>query len=572
MYSNFKSIQLLIAALKQYEIKDIVLSPGGSDIPIIHSIETDPYFTCYSVVDERSAVYFGMGVSQSKNTPVACVCTSGTAVSNFLPGITEAYYQNVPIIAITSDKNPYFQGQIETQKIEQRNIFGECALKSVDLPLCKDETEEWYCERLIKESIVTALSGSKGPVQINIPIVGSYANYDVNELPQIRKVEKITTEKDESVWERYINKMIAAERILVFVGQNVVFSDEDKVYMEAFFSKFNCIFSVETISNLDCLGCVKTYPITEMGAYNDSLVPDLVISIGNNVSSYGMKPFLRKNHSAFEHFNIDASGRYRDVFQSLSTIFECTPSYFFKYVTTHVAKDQVSNNSYYANWKAIYDNLNIPEFGFSNIAVAQQLCKVIPENSILHTAILNSTRIFQFFPMKKGIRAFSNVGALGIDGCLSTFMGQAATTDNLAFHITGDLAFFYDMNAAGIRHLSNNVRIILINNGGGSEFCIFVDKIKIPTLHKYICAEHGNTAEGWVKSLGFEYYAVHDMDELMACVGKFGQPSEAPLFMEVFTDKDADADNLKQFYASNRITPSFMEKVMKKIKQYIRKI
>ena len=121
MYTYYKSIQLLIACLKVYNVKHVVLSPGGSDIPLIHSIETDDFFTCYSVIDERSAVYFGIGVSQIHNEPVACICTSGTAVSNYLPGITEAFYQNVPIIAITADKNPYFQGQIGTQKIEQQH-------------------------------------------------------------------------------------------------------------------------------------------------------------------------------------------------------------------------------------------------------------------------------------------------------------------------------------------------------------------------------------------------------------------------------------------------------------------
>ncbi|MFR2193542.1 MAG: thiamine pyrophosphate-binding protein [Ruminococcus sp.] len=116
MNSSFRNVQILVDLLKQYKIKDVVLSPGGSDIPLIHSIETDEYFTCFSVVDERSAAYFAMGVALQKNVPVACVCTSGTAVCNYLPGITEAFYQSVPVLAITADKNPYYQGQLEIQK------------------------------------------------------------------------------------------------------------------------------------------------------------------------------------------------------------------------------------------------------------------------------------------------------------------------------------------------------------------------------------------------------------------------------------------------------------------------
>ena len=125
MNSSFRSIQILIDLLKQYGIKDVVLSPGGSDIPLIHSIETDEFFKCYSVVDERSAAYFAMGVAQQKRRPAACICTSGTAVCNYLAGITEAFYQSVPVLAITADKNPYYQGQLEIQKIEQTNIFNK---------------------------------------------------------------------------------------------------------------------------------------------------------------------------------------------------------------------------------------------------------------------------------------------------------------------------------------------------------------------------------------------------------------------------------------------------------------
>ena len=73
MYSNITSVQVVVSLMKQFGISDVVLSPGGSDIPLIHSIETDDYFSCYSVVDERSAAYFAMGVAQQKNKPCSCI-------------------------------------------------------------------------------------------------------------------------------------------------------------------------------------------------------------------------------------------------------------------------------------------------------------------------------------------------------------------------------------------------------------------------------------------------------------------------------------------------------------------
>lgn len=550
MYTYYKSIQLLIACLKVYNVKHVVLSPGGSDIPLIHSIETDDFFTCYSVIDERSAVYFGIGVSQIHNEPVACICTSGTAVSNYLPGITEAFYQNVPIIAITADKNPYFQGQIETQKIEQHHIFGEVCRKAVTLNLNHDENDDWYNERLIKEAILTAIHGSKGPVQINIPVVGSYNQYNVEKLPSIRKVEIVKPEDEDSIWLRYAEKISHARKVLIVVGQNVFFSDRDVKNIESFYERYNCVISVEHLSNLESPICLHTYPLTETGNLTEELVPDLVISLGNNLSAYSLKPFLRR-HDTFEHFSIDEDGRYRDVYKGLSCIFECSASFFFEKMVSENMPLTKNNKQYDSAWRLILEKIQIPEFPFSSIYVAGELSKIIPERSILHLAILNSTRVMQFFKLRSGIKVFSNVGALGIDGCLSTFMGQATQKDNLAFCLIGDLSFFYDMNAAGIRHLGNNVRIVLLNNRGGAEFHFFMDKDIIPTLNDYICAEHSKSAEGWVKSLGFEYSYARNKQELQSALESFATKSSSPKFLEVFTDMEEDAQILKKFYGEN---------------------
>lgn len=188
---------------------------------------------------------------------------------------------------------------------------------------------------------------------------------------------------------------------------------------------------------------------------------------------------------------------------------------------------------------------------FSNFYVAQQLSKVIPENSILHTAILNSTRVMQFFELAKGVKSYSNIGALGIDGCMSTFMGQAACTSELAFLLIGDLSFFYDMNSAGIKHVGNNVRVILLNNGGGSEFHFMMGRKKIPTINEHICAEHHKIAEGWVTSLGYEYYSASSKEELDAILPKFAEKSDAPMFIEVMTDMEEEAERTRKFYVMN---------------------
>ena len=551
MYSNMKNVGILIAFLKEYNIKNLVLAPGGSDIPIIHSVEEDPFFECFSVVDERSLVYFAMGLAQEKNMPVACICTSGTAVSNFLPGITEAYYQNVPIVAITADKNPYFLEQLETQKINQMNIFNNVCKKCVDLPLINSEMDEWLSGRLINEALLELYHHGTGPVQINIPIMGDTTVYTEDKLPKVKKINLVESTAESYEWDKYKRRLSEVKKVLIVVGQNVDFKDETVVKMSMMMKKYGCVFSVEHMSNVDFDGCVHTYPLTEMQKNNLSkeLIPDIVISMGNNVASYAIKSILRANHSHIEHWEIDPCGRIRDTYMCLTTVFECSVDWFLDKILDYEYKG--ASCDYLNIWNKHIGELQYPEFQYSNFYIAKLLAKTIPENSILHLAILNSTRIMQFFKLNSGVRTYSNIGALGIDGCLSTFIGQAVSTDKLAFCLIGDLSFFYDMNAASIRHLSNNARIIMLNNGGGSEFHFFMGKEKIPTINKHISVANNRIAKGWVESLDYKYYAIHNTEEADQIIPLLAQKSDRAIFVEVFGDMEEDARLSRIFYESN---------------------
>ncbi len=553
MNSSFRSIQILIDLLKQYDIKDIVLSPGGSDIPLIHSIETDEFFECYSVVDERSAAYFAMGVAQQKIRPCACVCTSGTAVCNYLPGITEAFYQNVPVLAITADKNPYYQGQLETQKIEQTNIFNGVIKKSVEIPMINNSEDEWLCNRLVNEALLELTHHGTGPVHINVPIVGRTDLYDEKELPKERKINIINSENTDDVWEQYAQKLSKAKRVLFVVGQNVNFDAETVELLNKIYKKCNCVFSVEHLSNLSCEGCVYTYPVSEINGTTslEKLVPNIVISVGNNLAAYCLKPALRKHYKKIENWHVCSSIQIRDAYKCLTAKFEVELNSFLNKMLCLMPEEATNDFKYKKEWDEELLKIKIPEFEFSNMYVGKKVAQIIPPNSILHLAILNSTRIMQYYKLADGVITYSNVGALGIDGCLSTFAGQAAATEELAFLVIGDLSFFYDMNAAGLRNIGKNVRIILINNGGGSEFHFIMGKDKIPTLNDYISAEHGNVATGWITSLGYDYYYAQTKEELDEAIKKFGEKSDRPMFLEVFTDMENDSDTIHKFYNEN---------------------
>lgn len=573
MYSTIKSVQLLVALLKKYNIRDLVLSPGGSDIPIIHSIETDSFFNCHSVVDERSAVYYAIGVSRQTHAPVACICTSGTAVSNYLPGMTEAFYSDIPIVAITADKDPYRLNQLMLQKTEQNSIFQSVTKKAVTLPVVRGENDRWYCERLINEALSELDHNGSGPVHINIPIVENSSVYDCEQLPEVRKIARVSCASPESVWQEYARKLAEYKKILVIAGQNDFFDENDKALVESFFEKYNCVVSVEHMSNLKCKGCLQTYPLAECSIQGmfEELCPDLIISFGNNIASYRLKPMIKEHKNNYVHWQIDSAGRIRDFSDRLTAVFECSPQRFFGFFAENASADAKNDMAYYNSWDEKIKQLDFSsDLPFSNMYVAKKLAEIIPDRSVVHLAILNSTRTMQFFDLKPNVKVYSNIGALGIDGCLSSFLGQAAATDELAFCVIGDLSFFYDMNAVGIRGVGNNARIILLNNGGGSEFHLFMGKSRIPTIDRHICAEHGKTAKGWVESLGYKYCCASSKEDVDEIIPTLAESSDAPIFVEIFTDMEKDADMLKELYHENRLKFGGLKlKIMDKAKSVL---
>lgn len=557
MYSTIKNVQILVALLKEHHIRKIVISPGGNNIPIIHSLDTDTDFDCYSVVDERSAAYFAMGLAQESNEVVGLVCTSGTAVSNYVPGLTEAKYQRVPLVVITSDRSPYLLHQLETQKINQIGIFGELCKKEVDLPVVKSSDDEWYCNRLVNEAIISATHRGSGPVHINVPTTGDSSDYSCTELPKVSPMHILTWEDmTERAAIAYSNEINRAEKVMLVFGENYVFpSKELSDSINEFCTKTKAVCLSDSMSNIPDVKSIFSYRLTETITESDfeALLPDLVITFGNNILSNSLKNYLRHHRVTVNHWSVDDAGEVRDVFKSLRCIFDCQTSNFFKWINPHL--EDCKDNGYWDKWQTEYEKSQINVEEFTSLKVVSEFIKRIPEDSLVHLAILNSTRTFHLTNEQHRLKVYSNIGALGIDGCMSTFIGQSFATDKLCFLIIGDLSFFYDMNSLGIRGVRNNVRILLLNNGGGSEFHFNMGKKNVPTLNQFISVEHGKVAKGWVESLGFDYHAIQNPSEL-SNLDLLTKNNDKPVVVEVFTDMEKDAAIIKAAYESNRYSRS----------------
>ena len=567
MYSRLKNVQVIISLLKQNGIKHMVLSPGTRDVPLVHSVEQDPFFKCYSMVDERSAAYFALGLAEQLKEPVCLSCTSSTATCNYFPAVREAYNKGVPLILLTADRNNYLLKQGEDQLIEQDKMYGEFVNCAVNLPIVKNESDLKYCVRKVNEAILEINRKKIGPIQINFQ-VQEIDLCRVKELPKYRKVTRIKRNDEE--WKNVLSNLKKFNRIMIIFGQNYYTDDEyEKIKnrLNIFGKNNNCVVSIEETSNVESEYALKTCLITESMTDTEfkKYAPDLVITMGNHFFSF-IKYKLRNMGNSITHWRVAENGSYLDNFDALTTIFECTPLEFLEKISEIKNSDK---NEYFTLWKKRIEKVKYPELKFTNFFVMKKFVEKIPENSIAHFTILNSIRLFNFTNRKK-VRAFCNLGADGIDGGMSTFLGQANFDNELAFIVTGDLSFLYDLNSSLIKH-KNNIRILLINNYAGSEFHNNFGIEKISTLNDFIAAGHKSKAEYFVSSTDYKYYSATNEKELEEGLNKLISKENQPIILETFTDANQDSKILKKFYSIN-CELTFKEYVKKNLKEFAKKI
>ena len=545
MYTIQENVRIVIALLKQYNIRQIVISPGGTNIPISQAVQEDSFFKCYSVPDERSAMYFAIGLHLQTGEVISTSCTSAQATRNYIPGLTEAFYKHTPILAITTAKLERFQYQDYMQAPDQCSLPKDAVKATYDLPPITDENTRMQVCHNAKEAILEVLHRNPGPIQLNIRIVDSLQNqFEDIKLPKIKPLHRYMA------WEDWSDIDLSSKKILIVIGEHRPFSERQTKSIEHFCEGVNAAIYVNHLSNYHGKYSISANLLVSSGGFS-SLKPDILITIGGQTGDYSIYGALNKIGDA-EHWRIAEDGNYVDTYLHLTKIFECPDYYFFERLTN----DKFVEHSYFQKWEMMNEKMNYNvALPFSNCYVAQQLHKLIPQNSIMNFAILNSLRCWSYFPLHESIQGYSNVAAFGIDGCNSMLIGESINTDNLCFIVTGDLAFFYDMNSLGIRHIKNNVRILLINNGGGAEFKIMTRNwnIQIP-LEKFISANgHNGNAKGWSENCGFKYLTAANKNELETVKNEFLQKSETPIILEVFTNEDDEMHAMQIITQANQV-------------------
>lgn len=549
-YSSKRSIQILAHLLQQYGIADIVISPGSRNAPLaIHFSEIDG-FNCYSIVDERSAAFVAMGMAKSEKKPAAITCTSGSAVVNYYPAVTEAFYQNIPLLVLTADRPTDFVDIFDGQTIRQKDVFHQHSYGDFQLLEDSKENAEDINFDIIKKAIELCFE-KQGPVHINIPLEEPLYEL-VSELPTFPTVEKTIKHKEYEIPSNLIAEWHTSQRIMLLVGTRD-YSPELENQLTQLVKNHSVVVLSEANSNLHhekFFKHIDRYIFNFTEEDYKTYAPDLLITVGQNVVSKKVKQFLRSARPK-QHWHLDEVWQ-PDTYFSLTEKIEVKPEVFFSKLLKFI---NLEPRPYYNLWDVLRDKKDakheqfLNTIDFSDFYFFNKASQAIPENYNIHFSNSSGIRYAQLFDFGKR-KIYCNRGTSGIDGSTSTAMGFAIKNENPTLLITGDLSFFYDINGLWNQYIPPFVRIMIFNNGEGNIFKIIPGprNANPNTLDEFIATKHRKNAESLAKHFGFSYIRVEDELTLDRVLENFFKPDVQPKILEVNTLGKNSADVLKSYF------------------------
>ena len=513
MYCSKENVNILTALLVAHGVRHAVVCPGSRNSAIVHNFNECPFIQCYPVTDERSAGFYAMGMAQALKQPVVVCVTSGTALLNLAPAIAEAFYQHIPLVAISADRPQQWIDQLDGQTLPQSDALGRFVKKAVSLLEPHDAEEKWYCNRLVNEALLAAMRG--GPVHINVPITEPLFDYSVDELPAERKIAYAAADMSPATLSHVTRMFLSATRPMLISGQPM-----NPLLDEA----------------VSIVGDDEEY------------VPDFVLYIGGSIVSKRLKRFLRK---AKETWVVNNTGEIADTFMNLTHVFQGDG----EAVADHIRFMMVMEpHPFIQKWDDLLARIRLQaesyEPAYSELAAVKYFEHYVGDAEV-HYANSSAIRLANSFAQHP---VWCNRGVNGIEGSLSTAAGFSCVTDKRVYCVIGDLSFFYDQNALWNQNLQGNFRILLLNNGCGGIFNMLPGLEQSPARDQYVAAAHHTSAEGICQQNDIVYISASDMPQLHAGIDTLlNIESDRPVLLEVFTDPYDDEQTLKDYYKTFKI-------------------
>lgn len=548
-FSNKKLSQTITQLCDTKGILNIVISPGSRNAPLTIGFTENKNFINYSIVDERCAAFFALGMAQQLDEPVALVCSSGSALLNYYPAISEAFYSDIPLVILSADRPSELINIGDGQTIMQENVFENHILESANC--IEGDAYDLFNEAIINSALNTAIS-KKGPVHINIPFSEPLYETTKTLTIAVKNNPVIVSElKINEDLNPFIKKWNTSTKKLILVGVLKPNSLEQE-FIDIIAQDESVIVLTETTSNLHNKNFFSSIDQLIASFDEQELIdfqPEILLTFGGMVVSKKIKALLR-NYSPKEHWHIDSKKAY-DTYFCLTHHFKTTPNLFFKELLPRI---EAVKSNYQSHWLSIKEyrvkrhQEYLSVIVYSDLKIFSAIVKFMSQNIQLQLSNSTTIRYTQFFNFNKSIEIFCNRGTSGIDGCTSTAIGAAVASNKETVLITGDLSFLYDSNALWNNYIPSNFKIIVINNGGGGIFRILPGEKNTNNFDTFFETKHQVTAVHLCKMYGLEYTMIHPESQLKTSIKSFFSPSNKPKLLEIFTPSEVNDKVLLDYF------------------------
>ena len=566
-HSKIPVAQSIVSLCISKGITQVVISPGSRNAPLTIEFTKNETIKAYSIVDERCAAFFGLGIAQQTRKPVALVCTSGSALLNYYPAIAEAFYSDIPLIVISADR-PVERIDIgDGQTIRQKNVFENHIMYSANLYseivpvetitdkylLQKIGESRRHNEQEINKALNMAIE-QNGPVHINVPFYEPLYEMVPEKIVTPIQVAPHLVEKEITGAEMqpFVDIWNGAKRKMILVGvnpPNVI----DQAIIDRLGDDPSVIVFSETTSNIghhDFFTRIDNM----VGALDDEgfkrLQPDVLLTFGGMIISKKIKAFLR-NYQPKHHWHVDAKKAY-DTFFCLNKHFELTPSSFFTCFIPKIADGKGDYKSYWLSIRTKRYQLHktyIEQMPWCDFKAFDHILSSIPDHSMLQIGNSSAIRYAQLFDLNQTLDVYCNRGTSGIDGSTSTAIGAAVARQKPTTFITGDLSFFYDSNALWNEYIPANFKIIVINNNGGGIFRILPNRDKnTDNFDTFFETTHQLTAKELCSMYGFKYLKANNEEECVIAKKELYALDEQPMLLEIFTPRKTNDEVLLNYF------------------------
>ena len=548
-FSNKKLSQTITQLCLAKGIRNIVISPGSRNAPLTIGFTENKNFINYSIVDERCAAFFALGIAQQLDEPVALVCSSGSALLNYYPAISESFYSDIPLVILSADRPSELINIGDGQTIQQENVFQNHILESANC--IEGDAYNLFNEAIINLALNTAIS-KKGPVHINLPfsepLYKTIENITITakSTPILVAVKKVNEDLNP-----FVKKWNGAKRKLILVGVLKPNSIEKK-YLDILAKDESIIVLTETTSNLHDKNFFPAIDQLIASFDKNELIdfePEILLTFGGMVISKKIKALLR-DYSPKEHWHIDPK-KANDTFFYLTHHFKTTVNLFFN---EFLPKIETVKSNYQSNYLSVKEyrlkkhKKYISIIPYSDLKIFSAIVNIMPKNMQLQLSNSSTIRYAQFFNFDKRIDVFCNRGTSGIDGSTSTAIGAAVVSKKETLCVTGDLSFLYDSNALWNNYIPSNFKIIVINNGGGGIFRILPGEKNTNNFDTFFETKHQFTALHLCKMYNLEYTMIHRESELNQNLKSFFSSSDTPKLLEIFTPSEINDQILLEYF------------------------